>query len=77
MKQSSPADPKTSRDQMTDRVDYLVIGGGVAGGHAVFEIRRRDKSGRIVVVNRENQFSYDRPPLPSSSVTLRRGVSMD
>ncbi|MDA4136271.1 MAG: FAD-dependent oxidoreductase [Thaumarchaeota archaeon] len=48
---------------MTDRVDYLVIGGGVAGGHAVFEIRRRDKSGRIVVVNRENQFSYDRPPL--------------
>jgi 3-phenylpropionate/trans-cinnamate dioxygenase ferredoxin reductase component len=41
----------------------LIIGGGVAGGHAIFEIRRHDKSGRIVVVNKEDQFPYDRPPL--------------
>ena len=48
---------------MPEHVDYLIIGGGVAGGHAVFEIRRHDKAGRIVVVNEENQFPYDRPPL--------------
>jgi 3-phenylpropionate/trans-cinnamate dioxygenase ferredoxin reductase subunit len=41
----------------------MVIGGGVAGGHAIFEIRKHDKSGRIVVVNKEEQFPYDRPPL--------------
>lgn len=48
---------------MPELVHYLLVGGGVAGGHAVFEIRKHDKSGRIVVVNEENQFSYDRPPL--------------
>ena len=49
---------------MADRVvDYLIVGGGVAGGHAVFEIRKHDKYGSIIVINRENQFPYDRPPL--------------
>jgi 3-phenylpropionate/trans-cinnamate dioxygenase ferredoxin reductase subunit len=44
-------------------VDYLIIGGGVAGGHAIFEIRRHDRAGSIVVINREDHFPYDRPPL--------------
>ena len=48
---------------MPDSADYVIVGGGVAGGHAVFEIRKKDKSGRIVVVNAEDQFPYDRPPL--------------
>src|SRR5215467_868612 len=48
---------------MPELVHYLIVGGGVAGGHAVFEIRRHDKSGRIVVVSQEKHFSYDRPPL--------------
>jgi 3-phenylpropionate/trans-cinnamate dioxygenase ferredoxin reductase component len=48
---------------MSELVDYLIAGGGVAGGHAVYEIRKHDKSGRIVVINEENQFPYDRPPL--------------
>jgi 3-phenylpropionate/trans-cinnamate dioxygenase ferredoxin reductase component len=43
--------------------EYLVVGGGVAGGHAVFEIRRKDKSGKLGMVNEEDQFPYDRPPL--------------
>jgi 3-phenylpropionate/trans-cinnamate dioxygenase ferredoxin reductase component len=44
-------------------VDYVIVGGGVAGGHAAFEIRKHDKSGTIVVVNSEDQLPYDRPPL--------------
>jgi len=44
-------------------VDYLIVGGGVAGGHAVFEIRKHDKTGNIVVINKEDHFPYDRPPL--------------
>jgi len=44
-------------------VDYIIIGGGVAGGHAVFEIRAHDKKGSVMVVNRESHFPYDRPPL--------------
>jgi 3-phenylpropionate/trans-cinnamate dioxygenase ferredoxin reductase component len=48
---------------MPELVHYMVVGGGVAGGHAIFEIRRHDKSGRIVVVNQEDQLPYDRPPL--------------
>src|SRR3984893_7996159 len=48
---------------MPEAIDYLIVGGGVAGGHAVFEIRKHDKSGTILVVNEEDQFPYDRPPL--------------
>src|ERR1700730_10045004 len=46
---------------MPEAIDYLIVGGGVAGGHAVLEIRRYDKSGTILVVNEEDQFPYDRP----------------
>jgi 3-phenylpropionate/trans-cinnamate dioxygenase ferredoxin reductase subunit len=48
---------------MPEAIDYLIVGGGVAGGHAVFEIRKHDKSGTILVVNEEDQLPYDRPPL--------------
>ncbi len=48
---------------MPETIEYVIVGGGVAGGHAAFEIRKRDKSGRIVMVNAEDQFPYDRPPL--------------
>jgi 3-phenylpropionate/trans-cinnamate dioxygenase ferredoxin reductase subunit len=63
MKQLSPIESKSSRNRMPEFVRYMIVGGGVAGGHAIFEIRRHDKSGRIVVVNHEDQLPYDRPPL--------------
>jgi succinate dehydrogenase/fumarate reductase flavoprotein subunit len=31
---------------MRELVHYLIVGGGVAGGHAIFEIRRHDKLGK-------------------------------
>ncbi|MDG7008914.1 MAG: FAD-dependent oxidoreductase [Nitrososphaerota archaeon] len=48
---------------MPDRADYLIVGGGVAGGHAAYAIRKQDRTGRIVVVSNERQFPYDRVPL--------------
>jgi 3-phenylpropionate/trans-cinnamate dioxygenase ferredoxin reductase component len=63
MKRLSPAESKSSRNRVPEFVRYMIVGGGVAGGHAIFEIRRHDKSGRIVVVNHEDQLPYDRPPL--------------
>jgi 3-phenylpropionate/trans-cinnamate dioxygenase ferredoxin reductase component len=48
---------------MPEAIDYLIVGGGVAGGHAIFGIRKYDKSGTILVVNEEDQFPYDRPPM--------------
>ena len=57
---------------MPEVVDYLIVGGGVAGGHAVYEIRKHDKSGRIVVVNQENQFPYDRPPLSKEYLARKK-----
>ncbi len=48
---------------MREHADYLIVGGGVAGGHAAFEIRKHDKAGTILVVSDDNEFPYDRPPL--------------
>jgi 3-phenylpropionate/trans-cinnamate dioxygenase ferredoxin reductase subunit len=57
---------------MPEAIDYLIVGGGVAGGHAVFEIRKHDKSGTILVVNEEDQFPYDRPPLSKGYLAGRK-----
>jgi 3-phenylpropionate/trans-cinnamate dioxygenase ferredoxin reductase subunit len=46
-----------------DHCDYLIIGGGLAGGHAAGSIRKIDGSGRIVLVSSERFLPYDRVPL--------------
>jgi D-arginine dehydrogenase len=38
-----------------ERVDFIVIGGGIAGASAGFELARH---GRVMVVERESQFGY-------------------
>lgn len=43
--------------------DYLIVGGGVAGGHAAFEIRKRDKARKIIMITSEQQPPYDRVPM--------------
>ena len=44
-------------------VDYLLIGGGLASATAAEEIRKRDPNGSIVIVCKEPQRPYNRPPL--------------
>ncbi len=46
-----------------DKVNYLIIGGGLAGGHAAEKIREKDKSGSIIIVSDESYLPYDRVPL--------------
>lgn len=46
-----------------NRVDYLIIGGGLAGANAAAAIRENDKNGTIVIVTDENHIPYDRVPL--------------
>jgi 3-phenylpropionate/trans-cinnamate dioxygenase ferredoxin reductase component len=44
-------------------VDFLLVGGGVASAHCAAELRRRGADGSVLLVGREPEPPYDRPPL--------------
>jgi 3-phenylpropionate/trans-cinnamate dioxygenase ferredoxin reductase subunit len=49
---------------MADRhVDYLLVGGGLAAGNCARWLRRSGADGSILLVGREPDLPYDRPPL--------------
>ena len=49
---------------MSDRrVDYLLVGGGMASAHCAAELRKRGAEGSILLVGREPEPPYERPPL--------------
>ena len=49
---------------MADRkADFLLIGGGMASAHCAAELRRRGAEGSILLVGREPEPPYERPPL--------------
>jgi 3-phenylpropionate/trans-cinnamate dioxygenase ferredoxin reductase component len=48
---------------MAREADFLLIGGGLATGKCVEELRKRGADGSIVVVGREPEPPYERPPL--------------
>jgi 3-phenylpropionate/trans-cinnamate dioxygenase ferredoxin reductase subunit len=43
--------------------DFLLIGGGLASGHSAAELRKRGADGSILLVGREPEPPYERPPL--------------
>jgi 3-phenylpropionate/trans-cinnamate dioxygenase ferredoxin reductase subunit len=45
------------------RVDFLLIGGGMASAHCAAELRRRGAEGSILLTGREPEPPYERPPL--------------
>ena len=52
---------------MADRhVDFLLIGGGVAAASCAQELRAHDTSSSALVVAREKDMPYERPPLSKS-----------
>lgn len=57
------------------RVDYLLIGGGLAATTAAEEIRKRDANGSILIVAAEPHAPYHRPPL--SKEYLRGEIGPD
>jgi 3-phenylpropionate/trans-cinnamate dioxygenase ferredoxin reductase subunit len=44
-------------------VDFLLIGGGMASAHCAAELRKRDAAGSILLVGREPEPPYERPPV--------------
>ena len=49
---------------MADRdVEYLLIGGGVAAANCARWLRKSGADGSILLVGREPDLPYDRPPL--------------
>ncbi len=45
------------------RAEFLLIGGGMAAAHCAAELRRRGAEGSILLVGREPDPPYERPPL--------------
>jgi 3-phenylpropionate/trans-cinnamate dioxygenase ferredoxin reductase subunit len=49
---------------MADRsVDFLIVGGGMAGGYCASELRAKGADGSVLLVGREPEPPYERPPL--------------
>ena len=44
-------------------VDFLLIGGGMASAHCAAELRKRGAEGSVLLVGREPEPPYERPPL--------------
>ena len=47
----------------TREVEYLLIGGGMASAHCAAELRKRGADGAVLLVGREPEPPYERPPL--------------
>jgi 3-phenylpropionate/trans-cinnamate dioxygenase ferredoxin reductase component len=47
----------------TAQADFLLIGGGMASAHCAAELRRRGAEGSVLLVGREPEPPYERPPL--------------
>jgi 3-phenylpropionate/trans-cinnamate dioxygenase ferredoxin reductase component len=45
------------------RADFLLIGGGMASAHCAAELRKRGAEGSVLLVGREPEPPYERPPL--------------
>ena len=48
---------------MTREVDFLLVGGGLASAHCAAELRKQGAEGSILLVGREPEPPYERPPL--------------
>jgi NADPH-dependent 2,4-dienoyl-CoA reductase/sulfur reductase-like enzyme len=54
--------------------EYVVVGGGLAGGRACDGVRRIDEAGRIALVAGESHAPYERPPLSKGYLVGRQGL---
>ena len=48
---------------MSDNYQYVIIGAGLAGSSAVAGIREIERKGNILLIGKEKNLPYDRPPL--------------
>jgi 3-phenylpropionate/trans-cinnamate dioxygenase ferredoxin reductase subunit len=54
--------------------EYVVIGGGLAGGRAADGIRKVDTEGTLALVTGEHHMPYERPPLSKGYLTGKEGL---
>ncbi|GAB4074769.1 FAD-dependent oxidoreductase [Barrientosiimonas marina] len=54
---------------MSDSDTIMILGAGIAGVHAAENLRKEGHQGSIVLVDRDNQVPYDRPPLSKQWMT--------
>jgi len=54
---------RVENERMTDTIDYLLVGGGLANGQAARTIREAGAVGRVVIASSEPEPPYNRPPL--------------
>jgi 3-phenylpropionate/trans-cinnamate dioxygenase ferredoxin reductase component len=50
------------------KVDFLLVGGGMAAAHCASELRRKGAEGSVLLVGREPEPPYERPPLSKEYV---------
>ncbi len=56
------------------KINYLIIGGGIAAGAAAIRIRELDKENSIMILTNEPHFPYHRPPLTKDLWTDKKTV---
>jgi 3-phenylpropionate/trans-cinnamate dioxygenase ferredoxin reductase subunit len=56
-------------------VDFLLIGGGLASGSCASELRKRGAEGSVLLVGREPEPPYERPPLTKEYMRGEAGRS--
>ncbi|MDE1763279.1 MAG: FAD-dependent oxidoreductase [Thaumarchaeota archaeon] len=56
-------DVKIAESENIRKFDYVIVGGGLAGGNAAISIRENDKIGSICIITDEKYVPYDRVPL--------------
>ncbi len=54
---------RVTQGSATAAIDYLIIGGGLAGAMAAEAIRARGGGGRVVILTDDHERPYHRPPL--------------
>jgi 3-phenylpropionate/trans-cinnamate dioxygenase ferredoxin reductase subunit len=59
----APGDLQKEEKWLMEQTTYVIVGGGLAAVAAADAIRRRDKTGRIVILSAESHAPYDRVPL--------------
>lgn len=52
-----------SRDEMTRRPTFAIVGGGLAGATAAEALRAEGFDGRVILIGDETERPYNRPPL--------------
>lgn len=58
-----------------DSYEYVIIGGGLAGGRACQGIRREDTTGSLALITAEKHGPYQRPPLSKGYLTGDQDLS--